>query len=70
MTDEKSATNGIDLISVSVFATLILVILRLLEIITWSWWWVFSPVLVIGGLISVIFIAFVIAGLRREFNRK
>lgn len=70
MTDEKSATNGIDLISVSVFATLILVILRLLEIITWSWWWVFSPVLVIGGFISVIFIAFVIAGLRREFNRK
>ena len=35
---------------VAIFATIIFLILRLTNLIAWSWWWVFSPVLAVLGL--------------------
>ena len=35
---------------VAIFATIIFLILRLTNLIAWSWWWVYSPVLAMLGL--------------------
>lgn len=37
---------------------LIFMVLRLTEVITWSWWWVTSP-LWIAGIVTVLFLAFI-----------
>ena len=34
----------------ALFATIIFLILRLTNLIAWSWWWVFSPVMGVMGL--------------------
>ena len=31
--------------------TIVFIILKLTQVINWSWWWVFSPVFIIFGLI-------------------
>lgn len=37
--------NNMNLISFSLILTLLFAGARLLNVITWSWWWVFSPIL-------------------------
>ena len=46
--------------------TIIFLILKLTNVITWSWWWVFSPMLFSIGLALLIFIvsAIIIIALR------
>lgn len=46
--------------------TIIFLILKLTNVITWSWWWVFSPMLFSVGLVLLIFIvsAIIIIALR------
>jgi hypothetical protein len=34
--------------------TLIFVVLKLTGLIAWSWWWVFSPVLIVLGLLILL----------------
>jgi hypothetical protein len=38
--------------------TLVLIILKVLELIDWSWWWVFSPL--IASLCGALIAAFII----------
>ena len=40
--------------------TLIFIVLRSLHLINWSWWWVFSPILISWGLFLLGFIIFLI----------
>lgn len=45
---------------VAIFATIISLILRLTNLIAWSWWWVFSPVLAVLGLWLIVALVVVI----------
>lgn len=36
--------------------TIIFVILRLCNVIDWSWWWVFSPLWIMAGLILLMLV--------------
>ena len=45
---------------VALFATIIFLILRLTNMIAWSWWWVFSPVLAVLGLWLAVLLVLVI----------
>ena len=45
---------------VAIFATIIFIILRLANLIAWSWWWVFSPVLAVLGFWVVVALVLVI----------
>lgn len=50
--NNNASTGGLGFCSV---LTLIFIVLKLLKVITWSWWWVLSP-LWIGFLIGVVII--------------
>ena len=45
----------------AIFTTIIFLILRLTNLIAWSWWWVYSPVLAMLGLCLVVALVVVIA---------
>lgn len=53
----KDKNTGISFIEI---ITVVFIVLKLLNKISWSWWWVFSPILllliVVFGLIFIIFI--------------
>jgi len=54
--EEKS--SGIGFVGL---LTIVFIILKLLEKIDWSWWWVLSPILITAaGIILLLIIAFVI----------
>ena len=36
--------------------TLIFIVLKLCKVITWSWWWVLSPIWISWGLTLVLFL--------------
>ena len=44
---------GMDFTSV---LTLIFIVLKLCKVITWSWWWVLSPIWISWGLTLVLFL--------------
>ena len=47
-------------IGFSSMLTIVFVILKLCDVISWSWWWVLSPLWIDLGLSLIIIIAFVI----------
>ena len=49
----ESKGMGLDVI-----LTIVFVVLKLCEVITWSWWWVFSPIWISWG-IAIVLIAIV-----------
>ena len=60
MSDKKEVT--VKTINFSSLLLLAFIVLKLCNVITWSWWWVLSPVwipialgLIIGGLIMLLF---------------
>ena len=55
MNDNKSNAAGGG-ISFASLLTLAFIILKLCNVITWSWWWVLSPIWISIGLVVVIFI--------------
>lgn len=46
-------------IKLSTLLTIIFIVLKLCNLITWSWWWVISPILIKIGLwvLAVLFLA-------------
>ena len=49
----ESKGMGLDII-----LTIVFVVLKLCEVITWSWWWVFSPIWISWG-IAILVVALV-----------
>ena len=45
---------SLDFNGLAVFLTVLFAILKLLGVITWSWWLVFSPLILVYGLSAVI----------------
>jgi hypothetical protein len=55
---EKS--SGCGCTSLAVLLTVAFVVLKLLDKIDWSWWWVFSPMIVLAAITVVVLVVFVI----------
>jgi len=63
MSDSKSSSSGIGFTEL---LTIVFIVLKLLGKITWSWWWVLSPLLIsIALVIFVLIIALGIAILKK-----
>jgi len=43
--------------------TILFVILKLTDVIDWSWWWVFSPVIITWGMLLIVYVALLISSL-------
>ena len=52
--------NGSTGLGLSTVLTIVFVVLKLVGTINWSWWWVFSPLLIDAGLIIIGLIILVI----------
>jgi uncharacterized membrane protein YhaH (DUF805 family) len=50
----SSSSSGIGFVGL---LTIVFIVLKLLEKITWSWWWVLSPLWISVGLVLIIFLA-------------
>ena len=48
--------------------TIVFIILKLTKVITWSWWWVVSPIWISTGLVLVVLI--VMAIINASINRR
>lgn len=55
--DKNTSSSGLRLSSV---LTIIFVVLKLVGVINWSWWWVFSPTLIDIGVVTLLVIVIVI----------
>lgn len=49
----KNSSGGIGIATV---LFLIFLVLKLTKVITWSWWWVFSPLWISLGVVLVVFV--------------
>lgn len=66
--DNKSS-SGLGLCGV---LTIVFVVLKLTGVISWSWWWVFSPIwidLLLGGILILIAVTINHAEERRLYGR-
>ena len=50
--------------------TIVFIILKLIGKIDWSWWWVWSPILISGGLFVVILLLLLGGMIWMEFKGK
>lgn len=63
--------NGFTGIGFSGLLTLIFIVLRLCKVISWSWWWVLSPIWISIAIIALAIIGVVVVSVwkdRREKN--
>lgn len=61
---QNNYNNGITFLGV---LAIVFITLKLLNLITWSWWWVLSPIWIPWALFSGIFVVIVILAI---FNKK
>lgn len=64
MTDNNSSSGGISFTGLLLVA---LIVLKLCNVIDWSWWWVLSPAWIPAGIALLVFAGYGVAIL---FNRK
>lgn len=51
--------------------TLIFIVLKLTNVIAWSWWWVLSPILIPGGIgVAAVLIMLIGYAVVRVFDRR
>lgn len=63
MADSKTKYNGIDFAGL---LTIVFITLKLLGIITWSWWWVLSPLWINAIKFVLVLLIMLIAVLFRD----
>ena len=61
--NNNSSSSGLGIPGV---LTIIFVVLKLVGVINWSWWWVFSPILIEIGLAILILVGWAIWFASRE----
>lgn len=59
----SSGSSGSGGIGIAGVLTIVFVVLKLVGVISWSWWWVLSPLLISAGigLLILLVVAFAIA---------
>jgi len=62
MSDNSSRSGGIGFAGL---LTIVFIVLKLLGKITWSWWWVLSPLWISFGLVILILFICVFIGLHK-----
>lgn len=62
MSDNSSRSGGIGFAGL---LTIVFIVLKLLGKITWSWWWVLSPLWISFGLVILILFICVLIGLHK-----
>ncbi len=67
MSNSSTSSGGIGFVGL---LTIVFIVLKLMDVITWSWWWVLSPIW-ISWLVVIAFIGAIIgaAGLAKLFDR-
>jgi len=58
MSDSNSSTSGG--IGFTGLLTIVFIILKLCGVITWSWWWVLSPIWISIGIVLFFLIIFIL----------
>jgi len=58
MSDSGGSTGGVGLATV---LTIVFVVLKLTDVIDWSWWWVLSPTLIDVGLLVFLLLSALLA---------
>lgn len=66
----KNNNSGSAGLSISGVLTLIFLVLKLIDVIDWSWWWVFSPLLIESGLAVAILVVVGIIRLIGQSRKK
>lgn len=51
MSNTNNTSGGLGFASI---LTIVFITLKLCNVITWSWWWVLSPIWISAGLIAVV----------------
>ena len=59
MGERSSSGGGIGFVGL---LTIAFIVLKLTKVISWSWWWVLSPIWITAALIAVIVIITIIRG--------
>lgn len=54
----SKAKFNIPLLGISIVLTIVFAILKCVGIITWSWWWIFSPMIFTGIFAAFLLVAF------------
>ena len=67
MSQSGSGGGGCAIMSLGVLLTVAFVVLKLCNVITWSWWWVISP-LPIAFVVSLIFTILLVIGFAALFS--
>jgi hypothetical protein len=66
----KNNNSGSAGLGTSGVLTLIFLVLKLIDVIDWSWWWVFSPLLIESGLAIAILVVVGIVRLIGQRRKK
>ena len=53
MSDNNTTSGGIGFVGA---LTIAFIVLKLTDVITWSWWWVLSPIWISSGLVVIVLI--------------
>ena len=70
MSQNTNVNSGIS-VGFTGLLTLIFITLKLCKVITWSWWWVLSPIWISFGIvIAILIIALIIFTIIAALNRK
>ncbi len=56
MAENNSSSGGIGFVGLP---TIVFITLKLCHVIDWSWWWVWSPVLIVLGVVLVLLFLYV-----------
>lgn len=51
MSNSSSSSGGIGFVGL---LTIVFIVLKLMDVITWSWWWVLSPIWISWALVLLI----------------
>lgn len=61
--ENNSKTSGIGF---SGLLTIVFIVLKLCKVITWSWWWVLSPVWITAAVVVVQYLIIIIAACKGD----
>ena len=66
MSDSKSSSNGIGFVGL---LTIVFIVLKLVGKITWSWWWVLSPLWIMTIVVVVMIVGAAFFAIRADAAR-